>query len=553
MWPRSEANGRGAWAERHFTAAVVCLLLTLGIVQVSSLRHEAASNDESPLLTSGYIYLRTGHNFEPLHPPLARVLTGLPLLRLEGIRQQELQQWETASRALWLGPGPTRSVLFPSRLVTIAFTLAFGAWIAFWTRRNFGAPAGILALTFFAFDPTLIAHGRYATTDLLVSFFIFLSATLWIDFLQEPTRRRLTIAAIALGLAVVTKFSALFLLGVLPGLYVVTWAGGFTRPDMPASSATFFSPRGAAAVGLSLSFGVLGALGLSYAPEVVRLWQWLAGGPTPQPLSTFVAALRALFRKNASGVPAYLLGETATSGWWYYFPVAFLVKTPSAVLAACGIASATIPLASRVSARQRFAIGCLVAVPLIFFCLATLASLNMGVRHILPIYAFLYVVLAFTLCEYGPALFRRWWSPTLRALVVMLVIESLSIFPYYTSFFNAVSGGPAHGRAYLLDSNIDWGQDVERLANYVRREQLTPVCAALFGGVPLESYGVQSEDLFAVAPALEHADCVAAVSVNFLEGLYTPRDTFAALRARTPMARIGYSIYLFDLRRNAGR
>jgi Dolichyl-phosphate-mannose-protein mannosyltransferase len=552
MLPGSGVHGRVDLAGRYFTAAVVGLLLILGTVQVASLRHEAVSNDETPLLTSGYIYLRTGHNFEPLHPPLARVLTGLPLLRLNGIPQKDLQHWATASHALWRGPGPTRAVLFPSRLVTIAFTLAFGAWIAFWTRRNFGAPAGILALTFFAFDPTLIAHGRYATTDLLVSFFIFLSATLWIDFLQEPTRRRLTITAIALGLAVATKFSALFLLGVLPGLYVVTWAGGFKRPDMPATSATYFSPRGATVVGLGLSLGVLGVLVLAYAPEVVWLLNWLSGGPIPRPLSTFVAALRSLLHRNETGVPAYLLGEIATAGWWYYFPVAFLVKTPSAVLAACGIASATLPLASRVSSRQRFTLGCLVAVPMIYFCLATMASLNLGVRHILPIYAFLYVVLASTLCEYGPALFRRWWSPTLTALLAALVIESLSIFPYYTSFFNAISGGPANGRAYLLDSNIDWGQDVERLADYFREQRLTPVCAATFGGVPLESYGVPATDLLAYED-LEHADCVAAVSVNFLEGLFIPRETFDRLRARTPMARIGYSIYLFDLRRNAGR
>jgi Dolichyl-phosphate-mannose-protein mannosyltransferase len=552
MRPGSGAHGRVDLAGRHFTAAVVTVLLILGIVQVSSLRHEAASNDESPFLTAGYIYLRTGHNFERLNPPLARVLAALPLLRLEGIHQEDLQHWETASQALWHGPGPTRSVLFPSRLVTIAFTLAFGVWIALWTRRNFGAPAGLLALAFFAFDPTLIAHGRYATTDLLVSFFVFLSATLWIDFLQGPTRLRLAVAGIALGLAVASKFSALFLFLVLPGLYVVTWAGGFTRPDMPASSATFFSPRGAVVVGLGLSLGVIGVLGLAYAPEVFRLLNWLSGGQKPQPLSTLVAGLVGLFRNNATGVPAYLLGELSTSGWWYYFPVAFLVKTPSAVLVACGIALATIPLASRLSTRQRFAAACLVAVPLLFFCLAITASLNLGVRYILPIYAFLYVVLAFTLCEYGPLLFRQWWRPTLTALVVVLVIESLAIFPHYTSFFNALSGGPGHGRTYLLDSNIDWGQDLERLANYVREKQLSPVCAATFGGVPLQSYGVPATDLLEYED-LEHAGCVAAVSVNFLEGLIIPRETFAVLRARPPMARIGYSIYLFDLRPNAGR
>jgi hypothetical protein len=133
-------------------------------------------------------------------------------------------------------------------------------------------------------------------------------------------------------------------------------------------------------------------------------------------------------------------------------------------------------------------------------------------------------------------------------LLIVLMVESASIYPNYLTFFNAAAGGPRAGPKYLLDSNLDWGQAAKQLGAYMKERNIPQVCLSFFGHVDLPRVGVRNVRLLPGADP-ESLDCVAAISATPLFGLYVGMDAHAAFRARTPDAIVGNSIYVYDLRK----
>ena len=191
----------------------------------------------------------------------------------------------------------------------------------------------------------------------------------------------------------------------------------------------------------------------------------------------------------------------------------------------------------------------LLVVPLLTFGpLVILSRVNTGVRHLLPLYPFLFILMGAVLVAHAWPM-RRFLLPLLLAGVAM---ETLSIHPHYTAFFNRAAGGPAVGPRYLLDSNLDWGQDALKLRSWVDENRARPLCICYFGGAPLEGHGIHMDGLVPLSHetgARNAIDCYVAISATPLHGLYTSPDSFAWLRELEPVARIGYSIYVYDLRR----
>jgi hypothetical protein len=142
-----------------------------------------------------------------------------------------------------------------------------------------------------------------------------------------------------------------------------------------------------------------------------------------------------------------------------------------------------------------------------------------------------------------------------RGILLLLVIESLTIYPHYLAFFNFASGGPGNGPHYLVDSNIDWGQDVIKLRDWLRERGIPKVAICYFGRADLTTYGLPFDWLPRTSDLAEweKLDGYAAASVTALQGVYVPPDELGYLRARTPVAKIGYSIYVYDLRKSAVR
>ena len=520
---------------RYFRIGAATLIALMLALQIASMLDESQTWDEGIHLLAGYAYLRTGtYTVSPEHPPLGRILCALPLLALDlDLPTAPLTPpgLDAAREFLYRNRLSPDIILAAARSMTVLLTVLFAAWLAWWTARRFGPVPALIALALFCFDPNIIAHGRYVTTDLIAALTIFLTCTLWIDYLDQPTRLRLVLAGGALGAALASKNSALFLIPVVIALGL--WKRRF---------------KGTLAA-LALAFAVLVVV---YAPEMSRITHaeplstHLQRKGLPARLLAFTAdtlhlpywsyldGIDQLLELNDSGEPAYLLGQTGHSGWWYYFPVAFLVKTPVGTLAAIFLALA---LAWRTRPRN-WILYSLAAIPLVFFAICVQSHITIGHRHILPIYAFLFVLVGITLARYRRAAI---------VLTALVAVESLAIYPYYLSFFNRAAGGPLAGSRYLVDSNLDWGQDGKRLGAYMASHRIRRVCLSYFGNLDYLRYGIEF-DLMPARP--EDADCIAAVSATSLQGLYGNPNETAWLRTRRPDDRVGYSIFLYDLRKH---
>ena len=277
------------------------------------------------------------------------------------------------------------------------------------------------------------------------------------------------------------------------------------------------------------------------------------------PSYSYLVGLGMVARHDREGHQAYLLGKTSEKGgWWYYFPVAFAVKTPTAVLLLLLVSLPIVVAGLRHGNLFRILRGLpfdwyVLAVPMIaFFLLGMRSHINIGLRHILPVYPFLFVFISAIVLG-SP--FRKALPVLLTVVVVLQVAENVRIFPHYLAFFNFPSGGPAHGTDYLLDSNIDWGQDLKKLRAWLDAHGNPPVCLAYFGMSYAKLYGMQENSMPATWEVEKRAklDCIGAVSVTLLHGVYVKPGEFAWLRQLKPIGNVGYSIYLYDLRKPRAR
>jgi hypothetical protein len=550
--------------ERFFWPAVAGLLLVQGFLLVSSALQETQTWDESYHMLAGYSYWKLGNlEMNREHPPLGKYLCALPLLILRPDLPVDRPAWkrgdyvEAGVDFLYHNRVGADKMLFAARSMTMALTLTLGLAIAWWGRRRYGETAALVALALFVFDPNILAHGRYVTTDAIAALFIFLGVVTWEAWLDSNRRRDLVIAGIVFGVAAVSKFSTLILLPIFLVLYAARWWKD--RRHFPW--VRFARVCGAMTL---LSIAVVLVV---YAPETRRLLpatramrqvdpsirtlrdsvdarsgfgialRWI-GGRLGLQAHSFAVGLSMVAAHNAVGHQSYLLGNVSDHGWWYYFPVVFAVKTPTATLV--GVLLALIA-AWR---RPRFELLAPVA---IYFAASMSSGLNIGLRHLLPIYPFLFLLIGATLA----AAAGKWGRITLVLLPVALMAESLAVYPHYLAFFNAVAGGPGAGPRYVVDSNIDWGQDVKKLKRWMETNGVAKVCLCYFGKADPNYYGIDNvEPPQADEPNnWKDLDCMTAVSATPLEGVYTPRARFEILRRMEPVAKVGYSIYVYDLRK----
>lgn len=557
-------------ARTRFRAATAALLACLIAAQIFSASRESTTGDEPLELAAGYSYLKTGDfRMNPEHPPLAKILAALPLLMLRPSLPLDSKSWATGDEAafgmqfLHQNGGSFDADLFAARMLSVLLAACLGLAIVWWTRAAFGPQAALFALALYAFDPTAIAHGHYVKNDLPAALFCFLAVIAWCGYLNRPTPRRLAVAGLGLGLALATKFSALFLLPVLVILYAIGWwqrrEGLSLRRGLGALLAVF--TIGAVVVWLIYAgFSGLHAVrlqGISASAgkalldrDQVRSYYRLVARGLPR-AHPYVEGLLVALDHDTFGHPCYLLGMQGTQGWWYYFPVAFAVKLPAATLAALALAGVLVVRRLRRARPRSVALDWYgLAVPAaVFWAFAMHNHLNIGIRHLLPVWPFAFV--------FTSAALTRLPLPGSRAvraiLITGVVVESMLICPHYTAFFNVFAGGPSNGPRILADSNIDWGQDARNLATWLREHHASRVCLDYFGSADIGRLGVQGPPVPETSDTQgrAHVDCFAAISTNILYDAFGDPQRHAWLRAMRPVARVGYSIYVYDLRKDA--
>jgi hypothetical protein len=563
------------FGERWFWPTVILLLAVMATVQVLSIRLEAQTWDEGFEIASGYSYLKTGdYRISPEHPPLARVIAALPLLLLNLDVPVQHPSWaarddvEFGHEFIFRNRAPADRIVFLARMPMIVLTAAFGLILAWWTRRVFGAVAALGALLLFAFDPNIVANGRYVKNDVPVAMMGFVTVALWGEFLRSRKWRWAGATGAAFGIAMATKFSALFLLPVLLIAWFVTrWQRreplALGRCALALAVVAVISTVPVLLVYAPESHMLIPATRAYRAahPEVRRLGN--AMGVRTERATAFLQLCTRLGLQDhpllvgftrfldhtSDGHEAYLLGKRSRDGWWYYFPVAFAVKTPVATLAAMALAAVLglWRLLSGSLRRMRREWLLLLTPIAIYVPLTVFNRVDIGLRHLLPIYPFVFILTAAVLARVE----WRGKVPVTGALAALLLMESVSVYPNYLAFFNFAAGGPGAGPRYLVDSNIDWGQDLLKLRDDWIARGRPHLCMLYFGSALPEYYGLPANEVPRTGQIAEResANCLAAVSVTPLEDVYLQPGEMAWLREREPVAKIGYSIYLYDLRK----
>jgi len=546
--------------DRFFWPLVALLLAFMAACMTRAALNESQAYDEGFHLVAGLSYWTKGDfRLNPEHPPLGKLLSGAPLLAYSVRLPDMPEAWNNANQVAFSDPFlyhnqlSARKLLLLGRLAIIAVTLALGLAIAIWTRSRFSAAATLIALFLLATDSNFLAHGHYITTDVLAAATFFLAAITWAFYLESGKLIHLAAAAVALGLALAGKYSALFLIPVHLLLYLLFRAQGRRRV-------------------FTVMAGALVVLALVYGPESAKLFRKDALEPMTQhttlnttagvkahyvstllhlPAHRYLLGLWMVASHNEEGQHSYLLGRITQGGDWRYFPIAFLVKTPTATLLLIVMTVLALPWLLRPWSPSRTA---LLLYPLIYFGWCISSRLNIGHRHLLPVYPFLFVAAGIALSHCWR---QKWPRVTLVVLIAAVSIQAAElarVHPHYLSFFNTLAGGPISGPRYLLDSNIDWGQDARYLKAWMDRNRIEVVCLSYFGLANLQYYGIREAPLVLMnEQERAEQDCVAAISVNNLYDLYLPEGTHAWARRLKPVGRIGYSMYLYDLRKDHSR
>lgn len=520
------------------------MLLAMAGMMFHAATLESQTYDEGFHITAGYSYWEKGdYRLNPEHPPLVKMLCAVPLFVAGANFPWVEEAWKNADQVTYFGYFVYRNkldadqLLLLARSVTILLAVVLGAVIAYYARRRYSAAAALAASFFYATDANFIAHGHYITTDVPVTLFVFLAVVSWLRALERDGWKDYALASLVLGLALGAKFSAVFLIPVHLLVALIK-----RRFRIEAYAAT--------CVGALLVVGVL------YLPETLKIREMerLAMKiPQNYPLADaahqvaddfnlpnhrFLYGLWDVVSHNHEGHRSYLNGKVSTTGDWRYFPTAFAVKTP------------TPTLALSFPALVAGAPGVWLLYPIVYVAISMSSNLNIGLRHLLPVYPFLFISIGAMLAHRLP---RRLGLGLFVLAVVLQIGELMRVQPHYLAFFNTAAGGPANGHKYLLDSNLDWGQDTKKLSRWMHENKINEVCISYFGTASLDYYEIGQIPLLALPPETDPRtlDCVAAVSANNLFDLYTRANQHAWARELTPMRTIGHSIYLFDLRKKA--
>ena len=549
--PKTSEIERGTSGGKRLTTAgvVAALLIVHGTLAATSVRHKCCTFDEVAHLTKGYAYWNLRDNrLMPDHPPLAQAWAALPLLD-DGLRFPGLDQKAWYGSDIYalgkqffyrMGNDPD-AMLMQSRIMVILLSVALGGLVFWWSRRLFGVVGGLVSLALYTFSPTVLAHGRLVTTDMVVSLFFLLSVTAVWQVLHRLTWLSLLGCSGALAGLFLSKMSAVLILPMAAVLVVVRLIRGGPR-SVRLGKAREVSGRwklaavslGAGAVCLAVVwFALWAAFGFRYeamidaepgrdqffsasaVPEGKTVWEHQSRGIprmaavvdwvrhrrlVPEAyLYGFLSTLQA-----ARGRDAFLDGERRLTGWRYFFSLCFLYKVPLPIMGMIALAVVgflVLPWARggradgiETSWMRRFPGEVYRTAPLwalfvTYWVFAITAKLNIGHRHLLPTFAPMFV-----LCGAAGAwlaVSRRWVRVLVPGLVGLLAITSLLTWPHYLAYFNSIAGGPSNGYRHLVDSSLDWGQDLPGLKRWLAENRKgEDAYVAYFGTGNLKQYGI---------------------------------------------------------------
>ena len=536
----------------------------------------SATFDEPAHTVAGYQHWRCGDfGINPEHPPLVKLLATVPF----NFRSMVEPKTDCGTRLVpknemfglggnFLVENDIDSVLIPARLLAALLSLALAALVFFGALEMFGPWAAVTALAILAFEPMLIAHGSLVTTDMGLTVTAFCTVYALYRYAKVPSWPRFLIVAVSMGLMLAAKHSAVIFVPVFFAVFIVDAL--IYREQLANMSKLIFRRFGTFAGAFLIAFVILWAFyGFRYyatpnAPgNMPSVAEYIAANGRPEMVESSAAKIittvshAKLFPESyilgladiiASGSRnVWIFGERYSTGQWFYFPLAFAVKSSIALLLLLPFGLLMVFFARE---RRREVLFLLVPA-LAFFAVALTSKMNIGVRHILPVYAFFIVAAAagaVWMCTKARA-FRY----VLGLLLLFHAVTTVTNAPNYIAFANSFFGGTDNAYLVFRDSNADWGQNYKLVNEYLTREGITDCWFAGFGNpeVMLASQPCRllPDSAFLRSPS-KMPDPVPPViegTVLISVSNLPPRggSEYFALAAAQPIAQIGGTIFVY--------
>ncbi len=567
--------------------AVTVWVVLVAALAMGAARRQTVTVDEFQHLPSGSLILRTGEFYmHPKSPPLARAWCALPSLFLNASvpvdrRWRELAPgwgaWMYGTAFFLRNQGAYDRIFFWGRLFNLAWLLPLAYALFAWANELYGRRAACLSLLLLGLSPAILAHGPLVTTDLSAAAAVFVATYFfWRSNRQTDAVWCSLAAGAALGVGLLCKFTLVLVPFMWAAAYIpatvvevmesrrqrsgTSKCSGQARSsgwDWKRTLRVWAVPAVAAVLAVNLGYGCRGVgrslRDMQCASSALQRLRESPVGRLPLPLpEAFVTGLDAQ-RGDADSAefPGFLFGRWSQHGWWYYYAAVFLLKTPTALTVLLALAL----FCSRKFAKpaeDRWTRLCIACPPAVLFAVLSFGNrLCLGIRYLLPAlpFLFLYAGRTMTVTSESPRL-----RIAVRLCALWFAISSLSQYPAFLSYFTELAGGPKQGHRYLLDSNLDWGQDLYRLAPYMRQNNIPHVKLAYFGHVPPEHYGIAYTPLPRTPEPGVFAASVSYVwgqeyAVTYRDGEATPvpLNAFAWLRKHQPAARLGHSMWVYRI------
>ncbi|MFH1957702.1 MAG: tetratricopeptide repeat protein [bacterium] len=547
----------------YYKIGLISVYLILGSL---SILKKSASFDEIAHLSNGIVYHKTKvFGSGPHHPPLLRLIAGFssyfskveipPTDEITAEKQQNAISWSPpvdfiyGHNLFYKMHNRTGLLFFLGRFFILLLGIPLAVVLSKWAENLYGTGASIIPLTLFCLSPNILAHARTITTDFgSVSLTVIAAFFLW-RFTNSLKLKDMILSSALWGITLSGKHTALFYFAVfhLSAFFLCRRKRNFIILNFLQIPILIFVIN-------SCYFFTEPVCRNFFQPNELTALPWIF-----RPLFAFFSKISCLPRMYLKGIlisfihsrnghSAYLLGQYSTQGWWYYYPVAFIVKSTFASILAVTVSIMSIAK-KKITRGELFYLS-----PAILFALFMMNSnLNIGIRHILILWPFAFLFAGRTL-KVIPGKF-------IKIIVILAAVENLLIFPHYISQFCILSGGAKSGYKYLGDSNLDWGQDLKILSEWWKKEGQPPLVLSYFGTSDPFYYGLKFQNCLSFTiPAIENKTInpknpkreFLAASVTNLQGIYfRQKDIFSYFLQKKPYKRCGYSIHIYDITRDA--
>ena len=581
----TQPNQTGRGKKYAVAIGVAALLLVLFLQLAFSTHRNSITWDEDDHIFAGYMsWKHADFGLNPEHPPLVKLVAAIPLLnmplKVPVVQDREFKHEAFLDGKDFLFKNDADTILFRARLAVSFFTILLALLVFLAAQEMFGTGAGFIALTLLVFDPNLLAHGAVVGTDAGLSCFMFASVYAFYRYVKVPSAWRLVVVGIATGHALISKHTGILVFPMLLLLSIYEVLRSRSTPETHPSNAAPAKAKQLAVALIAISAIAItilwGAYGFRYQARA-------EGRPLNPPLNAYLQNLSrpheirllqavahfhllpesyiyglADVRIMSDFYTSFLLGKVYPHGIWFYFPVAFLIKSSLSFLLLLLVAIWAIATKRLTATRE---IIFLTIPPIFHLIIAMSAGMNIGVRHILPMYLFLSVLIGGA--TWNLIQRHRQWIYVVTALLIFQAVSTSLAYPAYLAYANELWGGPAHVHDLLSDSNSDWGQQLHDVKRYLDQRGIDGQgkdCWFIYfaEGVVDDRYykipckplptmdSLWMEEPIDAPPAIDGIVLVSAGDLSGFEfgaGPLNPYEQFKSLR---PTAVIDYGVFVYE-------